>query len=66
MKSGLKITLADSLRSESEIYNALVDIEFKEQMTRTMLFALPIAKDNRSLLGRDFLRKSGTLLDIQN
>jgi hypothetical protein len=65
-KVNLNVTLADGMQKFSEVYNTKIDIELMGKRIPTTLFALPTAKDNRTLLGTDFLSKAGICLDTQN
>ena len=62
----MKVTLADGIPQETEVSKAQVVIEIEGRMFLITLFALPTAKDNRTLLGTDFLRSAGIVLDLIN
>ena len=60
----LNVTLADGIEKETEVLYTEVDINIEGQVIKTKIFALPTAKDNRTLLGTDFLQKAGIVLNI--
>lgn len=65
-KIRMNVTLADGLQKETEVHTAQVEIEIEGRSFKINLFALPTAKDNRTLLGTDFLRSAGIVLDLPN
>ncbi|KAF8785220.1 Transposon Ty3-I Gag-Pol polyprotein like [Argiope bruennichi] len=62
----LAVCLADDQQSTSVVLKTTVPITVHGRTFRTNLHFLPHAKGNRTLLGVDFLRKSGIMMDMQN
>ncbi|GBN08545.1 hypothetical protein AVEN_142798-1 [Araneus ventricosus] len=60
------ISLADGQRSKEDVLITTVTPEIEGLKFDQELIALPIAKRNRTLLGTDFLKKSGIMLDLKN
>ncbi|GFT85101.1 transposon Ty3-G Gag-Pol polyprotein [Nephila pilipes] len=60
------ISLADGQRSTEDILITTVTIEIEGRKFDQELIALPNAKRNRTLLGIDFQKKSGIMLDLRN
>ncbi|GFT11618.1 retrovirus-related Pol polyprotein from transposon 17.6 [Nephila pilipes] len=60
------ISLADGQRSTEDVFITTVTIEIEGRKFDQELIALPNAKRNRTLLGIDFLKKSGIMLDLRN
>ncbi|GBN19630.1 hypothetical protein AVEN_6785-1 [Araneus ventricosus] len=65
-KMEVTMALADGSRTTMEAYIAPVSIEVEGRTVYIDMLALPKAKDNRTLLGSDFLGKSGIVLDLKN
>ncbi|GFS44759.1 solute carrier family 52, riboflavin transporter, member 3-A [Nephila pilipes] len=59
------ISLADGQRSTEDVLITTVTIEIEGRKFDQELIALPNAKRNRTLLGIDFLKKSGIMLDLR-
>lgn len=64
--TSMNVTLADGVQKETEVYTTKVNIEIEGRSFQITLFALPTARDNRTLLGTDFLRGAGIVLDLLN
>lgn len=64
-KMQLTMTLADGGKSQVEAYKTCVDIGLEGRTIKTNLIALPHAKENRTLLGTDFLQDAGVVLDLK-
>ncbi|GFT58136.1 retrovirus-related Pol polyprotein from transposon 17.6 [Nephila pilipes] len=60
------ISLADGQRSTEDVLITTVTLEIEGRKFDQELIALPKAKRNRTLLGIDFLKKSGIMLDLRN
>ncbi|GFS96779.1 uncharacterized protein NPIL_412611 [Nephila pilipes] len=60
------ISLADGQRSTEDVLITTETIEIEGRKFDQELIALPNAKRNRTLLGIDFLKKSGIMLDLKN
>ncbi|GFU54805.1 retrovirus-related Pol polyprotein from transposon 17.6 [Nephila pilipes] len=60
------ISLADGQRSKEDVLITTVTLEIEGRKFDQELIALPNAKRNRTLLGIDFLKKSGIMLDLRN
>ncbi|GFS38188.1 uncharacterized protein NPIL_545461 [Nephila pilipes] len=60
------ILLADGQRSTEDVLITTVTLEIEGWKFYQELIALPNAKRNRTLLGIDFLKKSGIMLDLRN
>ncbi|GFT43941.1 retrovirus-related Pol polyprotein from transposon 17.6 [Nephila pilipes] len=60
------ISLADGQRSTEDVLITTVTLEIEGRKFDQELIALPNAKRNRTLLGIDFLKKSGIMLDLRN
>ncbi|GFT93693.1 retrovirus-related Pol polyprotein from transposon 17.6 [Trichonephila clavipes] len=61
----MQITLADGRTQTTEILTTSVDIGIQGKVIATQLIILKYAKGNRILLGIDFLRAAGIVLDLQ-
>ncbi|GFU39877.1 transposon Ty3-G Gag-Pol polyprotein, partial [Nephila pilipes] len=59
------ISLADGQRSTEDVLITTVTIEIEGRKFDQELIALPNSKRNRTLLGIDFLKKSGIMLDLR-
>ncbi|GFT43926.1 transposon Ty3-G Gag-Pol polyprotein [Nephila pilipes] len=59
------ISLADGQRSTEDVLITTVTIEIEGRKFDQELIALPNAKRNRTLLGINFLKKSGIMLDLR-
>ncbi|CAL1262124.1 unnamed protein product [Larinioides sclopetarius] len=62
----LAVCLADGQQSTSNVLKTTVPIKVHGRTFHTDLIFLPHAKGNRTLLGVDFLRKSGIVMDMTN
>ncbi|GFX19446.1 retrovirus-related Pol polyprotein from transposon 297 [Trichonephila clavipes] len=62
----LAMCLADGQQSTSLVQNATVPITVGGRIFQIDLIFLPHAKGNRTLLGVDFLRTSGIVMDMRN
>ncbi|GFS42793.1 transposon Ty3-G Gag-Pol polyprotein [Nephila pilipes] len=60
------ISLADGHRSTEDVLITTVILKIEGRKFDQELIALPNAKRNRTLLGIDFLKKSGIMLDLRN
>ncbi|GFU18307.1 retrovirus-related Pol polyprotein from transposon 17.6 [Nephila pilipes] len=60
------ISLADGQRSTEDVLITTVTLEIEGRKFDQELIPLPNAKRNRNLLGIDFLKKSGIMLDLRN
>ncbi|GBM17012.1 hypothetical protein AVEN_133286-1 [Araneus ventricosus] len=60
------ITLADGSRTTMETCTVPVSIDIEERNVPINMLALPKEKDNRKLLGSDFLEMSGIVQDLKN
>ncbi|GFT57691.1 transposon Ty3-G Gag-Pol polyprotein [Nephila pilipes] len=60
------ISLADGQRSTEDVLITTVTLEIEGRKFDQELISLPDAKRNRTLLGIDFLKKSGIMLDLRN
>ncbi|GFT23269.1 transposon Ty3-G Gag-Pol polyprotein, partial [Nephila pilipes] len=60
------ISLADGQRSTEDVLITTITLEIEGRKFDQELIALPNAKRNRTLLGIDFLKKSGIMLDLRN
>ncbi|GFU26263.1 transposon Ty3-G Gag-Pol polyprotein [Nephila pilipes] len=60
------ISLADGQRSTEDVLITTVILEIEGRKFDQELIALPNARRNRTLLGIDFLKKSGIMLDLRN
>ncbi|GBN46857.1 Retrovirus-related Pol polyprotein from transposon opus, partial [Araneus ventricosus] len=60
------MVLADGSQTNMEAYTAPVSIDIEGRTVPIEMLALPKAKGNRTLLGTDFLEKSGIVLDLKN
>ncbi|GBL77394.1 Transposon Ty3-I Gag-Pol polyprotein [Araneus ventricosus] len=60
------MALADGSRITMEAYTAPMSIDIERRTVSIEMLALPEAKGNRTLLGTDFLKKSGIVLDLKN
>ncbi|GFT64692.1 transposon Ty3-G Gag-Pol polyprotein [Nephila pilipes] len=65
-KGTMCISLADGQRSTEDVLITTVTLEIEGRKFDQELIALPNAKRNRTLLGIDFLKKSGIMLDLRN
>ncbi|GBN96944.1 Retrovirus-related Pol polyprotein from transposon 17.6 [Araneus ventricosus] len=65
-KMEVTMALADGSRTTMEAYTAPVSIDIEGRTVPIEILALPKAKGNRTLLGTDFLEKSGIALDLKN
>ncbi|GFS70873.1 retrovirus-related Pol polyprotein from transposon 17.6 [Nephila pilipes] len=59
------ISLADGQRSIEDVLITTVTLEIEGRKSDQELIALPNVKRNRTLLGIDFLKKSGIMLDLR-
>ncbi|GBM90510.1 hypothetical protein AVEN_215771-1 [Araneus ventricosus] len=62
----LAVCLADGQQFTSTVLKTTVPITVHGRTFRTNLIFLPHAKGNRTLLGVDFLRQSGIVMDMHN
>ncbi|GFS73382.1 transposon Ty3-G Gag-Pol polyprotein, partial [Nephila pilipes] len=60
------ISLTEGQRSTEDVLITTVTLEIEGRKFDQELIALPNAKRNRTLLGIDFLKKSGIILDLRN
>ncbi|GFS68854.1 transposon Ty3-G Gag-Pol polyprotein [Nephila pilipes] len=60
------ISLADGQRSTEDVLITTVTLEIEGRKFDQELIALSNAKRNRTLLGMDFLKKSGIMLDLRD
>ncbi|GBM09030.1 hypothetical protein AVEN_229060-1 [Araneus ventricosus] len=65
-KMEVTMALADGSRTTMEAYTAPVSIDIEGRTVPIEMLALLKAKGNRTLLGTDFLEKSGIVLDLKN
>ncbi|GBO14770.1 hypothetical protein AVEN_44482-1 [Araneus ventricosus] len=65
-KMEVTMVLADGSQTNMEAYTAPVSIDIEGRTVPIEMLALPKAKGNRTLLGTDFLEKSGIVLDLKN
>ncbi|GBL79856.1 Transposon Tf2-6 polyprotein [Araneus ventricosus] len=65
-KIEVTMILADGSQINMEAYTAPVSIDIEGRTVPIEILALPKAKGNRTLLGTDFLEKSGIVLDLKN
>ena len=61
-----KITFADGNTKVSEILQTEVDVSIHGKTVKTEFLILPELRNNRTLLGTDFISKAGIMLDIAN
>ncbi|GFW11489.1 retrovirus-related Pol polyprotein from transposon 412 [Trichonephila clavipes] len=61
----MQMTLADGRTQTTEILTTSVDISIQGKVIPTELLTLKNARGNRTLLGIDFLRAAGIVLDLQ-
>ncbi|KNC26066.1 hypothetical protein FF38_14143 [Lucilia cuprina] len=59
-----EITLADGISRKENVYSTIVDIIIGNRLKRIRFICLPKAKDNRTLLGIDFLEQAGIVMDL--
>lgn len=59
-----EITLADGMVKKEVVCSTIVDIIIANRLKRIRFICLPNAKDNRTLLGIDFLEQSGIVMDL--
>lgn len=59
-----EITLADGIVRKEFVCSTIVDIIIAKRLKRIRFICLPNAKDNRTLLGIDFLEQSGIVMDL--
>ncbi|XP_065356155.1 uncharacterized protein LOC135950547 [Calliphora vicina] len=59
-----EITLADGISRKQNVYSTIVDIMIGNRLKRIRFICLPTAKDNRTLLGIDFLEQAGIVMDL--
>ncbi|GBM67688.1 hypothetical protein AVEN_247095-1 [Araneus ventricosus] len=64
--TGATRSIADGSRTTMEAYTAPVSIDIEGRTVPIEMLALPKVKGNRTLLGTDFLEKSGIVLDLKN
>lgn len=57
------LTLADGTTTERDILTTKANIQLREKLTKITLDVLPDAKDNRTLLGIDFLEEAGIIIN---
>ncbi|GFU58056.1 hypothetical protein NPIL_295491 [Nephila pilipes] len=60
------MSLDDGQKFEVEVYSTNVVVRLEGRVIRTPLIALSYAKGNRTLLGIDFLQKSGIVLNLNH
>ncbi|GFT79672.1 retrovirus-related Pol polyprotein from transposon opus [Nephila pilipes] len=65
-KTQLTMSLADGTKNEVEAYTTCVDVGLEGKVIKTNLIALSHAKENRTLLGTDFLKDAGVVLDLKD
>ncbi|KAL0820798.1 hypothetical protein ABMA28_006615 [Loxostege sticticalis] len=58
------VTLADGIRKEQKILTVAVPISLCNRIVPTTLIILPESRENRTLLGVDFLQDAGMILNI--
>ncbi|GBM06020.1 Retrovirus-related Pol polyprotein from transposon 17.6 [Araneus ventricosus] len=64
-KMEVTMSLADGSLTTMEAYTAPVSIDIEGRTVPIEMLALPKAKGNRTLLGTDFLEKSGIVLNLK-
>ncbi|GFU43008.1 uncharacterized protein TNCV_3141461 [Trichonephila clavipes] len=62
----LAMSLADGLQTTGEALTTQVMVEIEGKSVLTKFIILPKAKENRTLLGTDFLSSAGLVLDVKN
>ncbi|GBN45785.1 hypothetical protein AVEN_189627-1 [Araneus ventricosus] len=65
-KQEVTMVLADGSQTNMEAYTAPVSIDIERRTVSIEMLALPKANDTRTLLGTDFLEKSGIVPDLKN
>ncbi|GFW10304.1 retrovirus-related Pol polyprotein from transposon 17.6 [Trichonephila clavipes] len=60
------MSLADDQQTTGEALTTQVMLEIEERSVFTKFIILPKAKENRTLLGTDFLSSAGLVLDVKN
>ncbi|GFS46897.1 uncharacterized protein NPIL_281051 [Nephila pilipes] len=65
-KPQLTMSLAEGTKNEVEAYTTCVDVGLEGRINKTNLTALPHAKENRTLLGTDFLKDTDVVLDLKD
>ncbi|GFS75118.1 CCHC-type domain-containing protein [Nephila pilipes] len=65
-KTQLTMSLADGTKNEVEAYTTCVDVGLEGKVIKTNLIALSLAKENRTLLGTDFLKDDGVVLVLKD
>ncbi|GFS53077.1 retrovirus-related Pol polyprotein from transposon 17.6 [Nephila pilipes] len=65
-KTQLTMSLADGTKNEVEAYTTCVDVGLEGKVIKTNLIALSLAKENRTLLGTDFLKDDGVVLILKD
>ncbi|GFU26987.1 hypothetical protein NPIL_115671 [Nephila pilipes] len=64
-KTRFSMSLADNHKSEMEVYTTSEVIRLEGRVIRSPLTVLPYAKGNQTLLGMNFLQKSGIVLNLK-
>ncbi|GFU05864.1 retrovirus-related Pol polyprotein from transposon 412 [Trichonephila clavipes] len=62
----LAMSLADGQQTTGEVLTTQVMVEIEGRSVLTKFIILPKAKENRTLLGTDFLSSAGLVLDVKN
>ncbi|GFS47619.1 retrovirus-related Pol polyprotein from transposon opus [Nephila pilipes] len=65
-KTQLTKSLADGTKNEVETYTNCVVVGLEGRVIKTNLISLPYAKENRTILGIDFLKDAGVVLDLKD
>ncbi|GBN40850.1 Retrovirus-related Pol polyprotein from transposon 297 [Araneus ventricosus] len=65
-KIEVTMALADGSQTNMEAYTDPVSIDIEGRTVPIEMLAFPKTKGNRTLLGTDFLKKSGIVLDLKN
>ncbi|GFU08645.1 retrovirus-related Pol polyprotein from transposon 17.6 [Nephila pilipes] len=60
------MSLADGQQTTGEAFTTQVMVEIEGRSVLTRFIILPKAKENRTLLGTDFLSSAGLVLDVKN
>ena len=59
------VTLADGRKEEREVHSTFVTLQMEGRTFKVALLAFPDARDNRTLLGANFLKKAGIVLNLR-
>lgn len=63
-KVSAEIILADGIPKQEMVYSTIVQILIGKCLRRIRFICLPKARDNRTLIGIDFLEQAGIVLDL--